>query len=55
MTIPQQLAPNYFEAYVSTGMPLVIFFTDRYSPRYAIGLHMVLAANLTATLWTRQL
>jgi hypothetical protein len=44
-----------FEAYVNTAQPLVIFFSDRYGPRFTIGLHLVLAANLVATLWTRQL
>ena len=44
-----------FEAYVPSTAPLVIFFTDRFAPRYTMGLHLVLAANLTATLWTRQL
>jgi len=44
-----------FEAYVPSTAPLVIFFSDRFAPRYTIGLHLVLAANLTATVWTRQL
>jgi hypothetical protein len=42
------------EGYVSSTHPLVIFFSDRFAPIYATGLYLLLAANLTATVWTRQ-
>ena len=43
------------EAYVNTAQPLIIFFSERFAPSFATGLYLVLAANLTATVWSRQL
>lgn len=42
-----------FEAYVDE--PIVIFFNDRQAPSFTTGLYIEMAANMTATLWTRQL
>ena len=44
-----------FEAYVPVNAGLVILFPERYGPIFATGLYLVLAANLTATVWSRQL
>ncbi len=43
-----------FEASVTYLTPLVIFFGDRYAPRFATGLYLTLAANLFAVVWSRQ-
>ncbi len=43
------------EGFVSTPQPLVLFFSDQHSPRFATGLYLTLAANMEAILWTRQL
>ena len=42
------------ESYIST-FPVVIFFEERFSPTFATGLYLVLAANMIVTVWTRQL
>jgi hypothetical protein len=42
------------EVYVASPNPVVIFFADRFAPRFVTGLYLKLAANLTATLWTHQ-
>jgi hypothetical protein len=42
-----------FEAYVSSTIPLIIFFQGQFAPRFATGLYVTLAANLTATIWFR--
>lgn len=42
------------EVHVAAPHPLVLFFSDRFAPIYATGLYLVLAANLTATVWSRQ-
>lgn len=44
-----------FEAYISTSYPLVIFFSERFAPFFSTGLFLNLAANLTATVWWREL
>jgi hypothetical protein len=43
-----------FEVIVSAGHPAIIFFSDRFAPRFATGLYITLAANMTATLWSAQ-
>ena len=43
------------EVYVSSTKPVTIFFSNRFAPMFLIGLYIALAANLTATVWTRQL
>ena len=41
-----------FEAEVySLHDPLIIFFTDRYAPRFATGLYVTLDANMIAVVW----
>jgi hypothetical protein len=47
------VAPKIFEAHVNTNSPLIIFFSDKYAIRFAVGAYLVLAADLTATLWVR--
>jgi len=42
------------EAHVAAPNPVVIFFADRFAPRFVTGLYLKLAANLTVTLWTHQ-
>jgi hypothetical protein len=44
-----------FEAYVNTNNLVSIFFSDRFAPFFTTGLYMSLAANLTATIWWREL
>ncbi len=44
-----------FSVSVTYLNPLVIFFGDRYAPRFATHLYLTLAANLIATVWSRQL
>ena len=44
-----------FEVYVSAYHPVMLFFGERFVPEYATGLYLSLAANLTATVWSRQL
>ena len=43
------------EVIVAAGHPAIVFFSDRYAPRFTIGLYLALAANMTATVWTVQL
>jgi len=43
------------EMYVPTNYPVIIFFTDRFAPIFVTGLYLALAANITATVWSRQL
>ncbi len=41
-----------FEAEVySLHDPLIIFFADRYAPRFATGLYIELDANMVAVMW----
>jgi hypothetical protein len=47
------VAPKIFEAHVNTQTPLIIFFPDRYAPRFTIGAYLALGADLTATVWVR--
>ena len=44
-----------FEAHVSTNQPLVLFFSEKFAPFFTTGLYLSLAANLTATVWWREL
>ncbi len=44
-----------FEAYVANTESLVIFFSERFAPKFVTGLYIALAANITAVLWTREL
>ncbi len=44
-----------FEANVIVGHPLIMFFSETFSPGFATGLYLALAANMTATVWIRQL
>ena len=39
------------ELIVTNLAPVVIFFSDRFSPRFATGLYLTLAANMSATVW----
>ncbi len=43
------------EVIVAAGHPAILFFADRFAPRFATGLYLVLAANMTATVWSVQL
>ena len=43
--------PKIFEAVVGSDGPLVIFFADRFAPRFADGLWLISGANLTITIW----
>lgn len=43
-----------FEVYTSSAHPTVIFFPDAYALRFTTGCYIALAANQTATVWTRQ-
>ncbi len=47
--------PKILEVIVAAGHPAIVFFSDRYAPRFTIGLYLALAANMTATVWTLQL
>jgi hypothetical protein len=41
-----------FEAEVySLHDPLIIFFADRYAPRFATGLYIALDSNMSANVW----
>lgn len=42
---------KFFEAVVCQSYPLVLFFQDRYSPRFTNGAWLVLTDGLYATLW----
>ena len=39
------------EAIITRQVPLVVFFSDRFAPRFATGLYVVLAAGMTVTVW----
>ena len=43
------------EVMIALPNPTVIFFPDRLAPRFATGLYIVLAANMSATVWSRQI
>jgi hypothetical protein len=43
------------EVHVPSVHPLVVFFAERFAPRFATGLYLSLAANMTATVWSVQL
>jgi hypothetical protein len=43
------------EIYVPTSCPVIIFFAERFAPTFTTGLYLSLAANLSATVWSRQL
>ena len=43
------------ELYVPSTQAIEIFFSERFAPAFVIGLYLTLAANLTATVWSRQL
>jgi len=45
--------PKLIELYGAVNHPVYIFFPDRFAPRFATGLYVALAANLTATVWYR--
>jgi len=40
---------------VLTGAPLIIFFSDRFSPKFDTGLYAVIPTGISLTLWYRQL
>jgi hypothetical protein len=42
------------EVIVSTGHPAIVFLSDAFSPRFATGLYLALAASMTATVWSRK-
>jgi hypothetical protein len=42
------------EVNVASPDPVIIFFPERFSPTFATGLYLKLAANSTATVWSRQ-
>jgi hypothetical protein len=39
----------------SAYTPVIIFFRESFYPLFSTGMYLTLAANMTATLWTRQL
>ncbi len=41
------------EVIVAAGHPAQVFFKDPLAPRFVTGLYLALAANMTATVWTR--
>jgi hypothetical protein len=43
-----------FECIVPTGNPVIVFFPTRFAIKFETGLYLSLAANLTATVWTRE-
>ncbi len=43
------------EVISSVGHPANVFFSERFFPRFSIGLYVVLPANTTVTVWSRQL
>ena len=43
------------EVMIAVSSPVVLFFPDHLAPRFATGLYIVLAANMTATVWSRQI
>ncbi len=47
--------PKIVEVIVAAGHPAILFFADRFAPRFATGLYLALAANMTATVWSVQL
>jgi hypothetical protein len=47
--------PKIVEVIVAAGHPAILFFADRFAPRFATGLYLALGANMTATVWTVQL
>jgi hypothetical protein len=42
------------EVHVASPDPVIIFFSESFGPVFNIGLYLALAANLTATVWSRQ-
>ena len=40
-----------FEAMVGSDGPLVVFFADRFAPRFTAGLWLISGANLSVTIW----
>jgi len=44
-----------YEANVSVFSHVTIFFPDRFAPFFTTGLYLKLAADLTATVWWRDL
>jgi hypothetical protein len=47
--------PKILEVIVAAGHPAILFFADRFAPRFAVGLYLALGANMTATVWSMQL
>jgi hypothetical protein len=44
-----------FQVEVYSGQaPLVLFFPDRFAPRFSTGLYLALDANLTVVVWASQ-
>jgi len=39
------------EVMITNQAPLVVFFSDRFAPRFTTGLYIALAAGMTATVW----
>jgi hypothetical protein len=44
--------PKILEVIVAAGHPAIVFFADRFSPRFTVGLYLALSANMTATVWS---
>jgi hypothetical protein len=42
------------EVNVASPYPVIIFFSEHLRPTFVTGLYLKLAANLTATVWSRQ-
>ena len=49
-----EFTDKLLEAWAAAPNPLVIFFADRFAPRYNTRLYIFLEANLVATVWTHQ-
>ena len=44
-----------FTSYAGVNQPIIIFFPEAFSPRFSIGLYIVLGTGMVATVWSRQL
>jgi hypothetical protein len=44
-----------FEVYTSASHPTMIFFPDKFALRFSTGCYIAMAANQSATIWTRQI
>jgi hypothetical protein len=43
-----------FQVEVHSNQPFVVFFSDRFAPRFATGLYLTLDSNLTVVVWASQ-